>query len=299
LFYNKREQIDINDLRNSLTERGIQFEEHEINKLFNSLKFLDNTGDTLSRLEIFANAHLFKLDKNSRFDLLRKIAIGCGTGLNDHDLKLFEKMSHRLHDITELANDRNCSLYVDAEQTYMQAAIESFGQQLSQKYNVGSKNIILNGYQCYLKRMKGVIEHEVQAAEKLGYNLTLKLIRGAYLSEERELAEKFGVESPVHDTLENTHNCYNDCLKLAIQNSNSKSVIFLASHNQDSIELAKSLIYGKGINDYRVRFGQLKGFADQITGQLSQEDFKTYKYLPFGPTEHVMPYLVRRGQESK
>jgi hypothetical protein len=46
-------------------------------------------------------------------------------------------------------------------------------------------------------------------------------------------------------------------------------VIFLATHNKESIDMAKSMIYGSGINDYRVRFGQLKGFADQITGQLS------------------------------
>lgn len=48
-----------------------------------------------------------------------------------------------------------------------------------------------------------------------------------------------------------------------------------------------------------VIFGQLRGFSDQVTGELSADGFKVYKYVPFGPTEEVMPYLVRRGQESR
>jgi proline dehydrogenase len=46
-------------------------------------------------------------------------------------------------------------------------------------------------------------------------------------------------------------------------------------------------------------FGQLRGFSDQITEVLAAEKFRVYKYIPFGPTEQVMPYLVRRGQESR
>ena len=49
----------------------------------------------------------------------------------------------------------------------------------------------------------------------------------------------------------------------------------------------------------RVRFGQLKGFSDQVTTEIGRRGFQVFKYLPFGPTEQVMPYLVRRGQESK
>ncbi len=44
---------------------------------------------------------------------------------------------------------------------------------------------------------------------------------------------------------------------------------------------------------------QLKGFSDQITGTLANEGYQVYKYLPYGPTDTVMPYLVRRGQESR
>jgi proline dehydrogenase len=53
--------------------------------------------------------------------------------------------------LTKVANDHNCSLYVDAEQTSMQSAIESFGQQLTHQFNRGNKVTIMNGYQCYRK----------------------------------------------------------------------------------------------------------------------------------------------------
>merc|ERR1712086_861712 len=84
-----------------------------------------------------------------------------------------------------------------------------------------------------------------------------------------------------------------------IENLQPNSMLFVASHNQATVDQAKSLIRQKKFRDHRVRFGQLKAFSDQITGQLAQEDFKVYKYLPYGPTEKVMPYLIRRGQESK
>jgi hypothetical protein len=64
LKYNKQESIDQSDLRNSLIERGISFTQEEFESLFNSLKFESNKGNTISRLELYANAHLFKLNRN-------------------------------------------------------------------------------------------------------------------------------------------------------------------------------------------------------------------------------------------
>lgn len=78
------------------------------------------------------------------------------------------------------------------------------------------------------------------------------------------------------------------------------SSLFVASHNQDTIDLAKNLLEQTNLKDTEsVRFGQLQGFSDQITGSLATEGYRVYKYLPFGPTDQVMPYLIRRGQESK
>ena len=46
----------------------------------------------------------------------------------------------------------------------------------------------MNGYQCYLKRMMNIIPMEVRASKEFEFNLGIKLIRGAYMNEERELA---------------------------------------------------------------------------------------------------------------
>jgi proline dehydrogenase len=62
------------------------------------------------------------------------------------------------------------------------------------------------------------------------------------MNEERALAAEQGVESPVWDTIEDTHNCYNECMVHIIENLKEASMLFIASHNADSVDLAKDLI---------------------------------------------------------
>lgn len=121
----------------------------------------------------------------------------------------------------------------------------------------------MNGYQCYTKRTRELIPMEVACAQEFDYNLGVKLIRGAYMNEERELAQAQGVESPVWESIEDTHKCYDDNLAHIITNMSEKDMILVASHNTDSVNLATSLIDDLGCKaDNRVRFGQLRGFSD-------------------------------------
>ena len=76
---------------------------------------------------------------------------------------------------------------------------------------------IMNGYQCYLKRMRALIPMEVRASHTFGFNLGVKLIRGAYMNEERTLAQEQDKESPVWDCIEDTHSCYNDSMEHIIR----------------------------------------------------------------------------------
>jgi proline dehydrogenase len=59
----------------------------------------------------------------------------------------------------------------------------------------------MNGFQQYLKRMKEIIPFEVATSQMMGYNLGIKLIRGAYMNEERKLAKENHYESPIWDSL--------------------------------------------------------------------------------------------------
>ena len=135
--------------------------------------------------------------------------------------------------------------------------------------------------------MATLIPMEVKAANTFNFNMGIKLIRGAYMNEERELAQSEGRESPVWDTIEDTHKCYDSNVETIIGGMRDTDMLFVASHNTDSCELAMGLVNDdeglRGKN--RVRFGQLKGFSDQVTSDIASQGFEVFKYLPFGPTE--------------
>jgi len=68
------------------------------------------------------------------------------------------------------------------------------------------------------------------------------MVRGAYMVEERALANKYNYEDPICATIEDTHNSYNKNLEFVLANMTSGSKIVVASHNENSVNLAKTLI---------------------------------------------------------
>ena len=76
--------------------------------------------------------------------------------------------------------------------------------------------------------------------------------------------------------------------------------LFCGTHNENSSLLATEEMDKRGIarNDNRIWFGQLYGMSDNISFNLAEHGYNTAKYLPFGPIEDVMPYLIRRAEEN-
>lgn len=89
---------------------------------------------------------------------------------------------------------------------------------------------------------------EIEASKKLGFNLGIKLIRGAYMNEERRLAKEQGYESPIQETIQDTHRNFNTNLKLISENLRPNDRLFIGSHNNDSVDLAKKYIQEYGLS---------------------------------------------------
>lgn len=47
-----------------------------------------------------------------------------------------------------------------------------------------------------------------------------------------------------------------------VENLDKNDMLFVATHNVESVDLAKKMVEERGVKDGRVRFGQLKAFSD-------------------------------------
>ncbi|XP_075515560.1 LOW QUALITY PROTEIN: proline dehydrogenase 2, mitochondrial-like [Primulina tabacum] len=199
--------------------------------------------------------------------------------------------------------EANVPLLIDAEDTSIQPGIDYLSYSAATQYCKNDDGpLIFNTVQAYLRDSKERLVVAKKSADVMGVSVGFKLVRGAYLSTERQLASSLGVKSPIHDTIQQTHACYNDCAAFMLQEiCNGSGSVVLATHNVESGKLAASkaidLRLEKGSQN--LQFGQLYGMADTLSFGLKNAGFRVSKYLPFGPIEQIMPYLLRRAEENR
>jgi len=76
---------------------------------------------------------------------------------------------------------------VDAEHTYFQPAIDHMVLNLQYKYNRDFPSVY-NTYQCYLQDTYSRVKVDLERARRKDYWFAAKLVRGAYMVQERKRA---------------------------------------------------------------------------------------------------------------
>ena len=186
---------------------------------------------------------------------------------------------------------------IDAEEYEFQQKMHPYIRALQEKYNTRMFPCIYNTYQCYLKSTTEQLTNDIEYFDKIQLPIAIKLVRGAYLDYEIKNAKKRGLPIPVFESIHQTNVCYNRCMLRAIQLAKKQQLYLnIATHNPYSIQVAKQ--YVKPYDSY-ISFSQLKGMREDLSQKLLLEGYTVYKYLPYGEYSKMVPYLLRRLQESQ
>lgn len=164
--------------------------------------------------------------------------------LTPQEEKDLEVAHQRLQKIVQKAQEANVPLVIDAEETWIQPAIDYFTYSALISHTTADSPLIYGTIQAYLKDAKERLVLAKKAANKMGLPMGVKLVRGAYMSTESQIAASLGYDSPIHNSIKHTHHCYNDCASFMLHElAKGPGSLVLATHNSESGK--KSLHYMK------------------------------------------------------
>uniref|UniRef100_A0A7N8YJR2 Proline dehydrogenase n=1 Tax=Mastacembelus armatus TaxID=205130 RepID=A0A7N8YJR2_9TELE len=294
-----KQRLELKQLQEFLTKMGAQgdfygcFTERKVDSL-GTIDMLDwnsliDDRIKMSDLLVVPNIELGELEP-----LLKKFTM--------EEEKQMKRMLQRMDVLAKHAMENGVRLMVDAEQTYFQPAISRLTLEMQRIYN-RKKPVIFNTYQCYLKEAYDNVTMDVELSRREGWHFAAKLVRGAYMHQERERAKEISYEDPINPDYESTNRMYHRCLDYVLDEIalHRNANVMVATHNEDTVKHTLSRMNELGLlpTENKVYFGQLLGMCDQISFPLGQAGFPVYKYVPYGPVNEVMPYLSRRAQENR
>jgi proline dehydrogenase len=239
---------------------------------------------------------VFKCTGLVRFGLLEKLS--GGGPLTQEEKTEWSRARGRVVRLCEEAARCNVPIFIDAEESWIQDAIDLLAHEMMALHN-RQKAIVHNTVQLYRNDRLQHLYKAHATAKNEGYIYGVKLVRGAYMEKERERAAKHGYPSPIHVDKASTDRDFDQAVEHCLAHVSEISV-FIGTHNENSCETASGrlLSLGKRPDERHVWFGQLLGMSDNISYALAQAGHNVVKYVPYGPVADVMPYLIRRAEEN-
>ncbi len=239
---------------------------------------------------------VFKVSGIAPYGTLEKVS--AGNELTEKGNWKWERIKSRVADICEYANSLSQPVFIDAEETWIQNAIDSMAEKMMENYN-SEKAIIFTTIQFYRADALEFLKKSHEKAKEKGYLYAVKLVRGAYMEKERTRAAELEYPSPIQPDKESTDRDYDAAIEYCLDNV--KTIAFVAgTHNEKSVQLLAQKLEAKKIphNHPHVFFSQLFGMSDNLSYNLAKNDYNVSKYVPYGPVREAVPYLSRRAKEN-
>ena len=240
---------------------------------------------------------VFKISGICRFNVLEQCNLGTD-GIATTIVNQYHDAVDRVNRICKAAFDANVPVFIDAEESWIQDAIDRISHEMMLKYNSESA-IVYNTIQIYRHDRLLFLIDSIQWAKENQLKYGVKLVRGAYMEKERKRAETMDYLSPIQPDKESCDTDYNTALNILTTEIEHIALV-AGTHNEFSSEILVELMHSKNIakNDKRIYFAQLLGMSDHISYNLAHAGFNVAKYVPYGPINEVMPYLLRRADEN-
>lgn len=231
-----------------------------------------------------------------RFDLLVKVQTG--KSLSASEQAEYDNVIKRLDSICFAAKDQNAGIFIDAEESWVQDTIDYLVNIMMARYNK-EKATVYNTFQMYRHDRLAYLKASFKMAQKEGYILGAKVVRGAYMDKERKRAEVKNYPSPIQPNKAATDADYDAAIAFCTENY-ERLASCTATHNAESCQKQVALIGQLNLPKAHEHFlySQLYGMSDNLTFNLQKAGYNTSKYIPYGPVKDVVPYLIRRAEEN-
>ena len=239
---------------------------------------------------------VFKITGIARFELLEKV--NANETLSATEKLEWERAEARVNAICAHATQHEVPVFIDAEDSWVQDAIDQLADQMMARYN-SSRAIVYNTIQLYRHDRLAFLKASYEKAAEGNYFLGVKLVRGAYMEKERVRAAERGYRDPIQPNKEASDRDFDLAVNFCLDHID-RVALCAGTHNEESSLKLAAAIDSRALNrnDKRIFFAQLFGMSDHISYNLANAGFNVAKYLPYGPIREVMPYLIRRAQEN-
>lgn len=263
---------------------------------------LDATTEETLRTIVAAATHahipfaVFKPTGVARTEIMERVS--SRARLSAAEEAEWERAKARVQRICQAAHDAGVPVLVDAEESWLQLAIDELVAHMMERYN-RERAIVFNTVQLYRHDRLAFLKESLAAAQRDGYQLGVKLVRGAYMEKERAHAEANEHPDPIQPDKAASDRDYDAALHFCMAHLAHVAVV-AGTHNEASTLLLARLMAEQAVpcDDRRIWFAQLLGMSDNISFNMAAAGYNVAKYVPYGPVRDVLPYLIRRANEN-